>query len=250
MPIPVHCPECGAKLKAPDKAEGQVLSCPRCQAPMRIPRIREAIRADTAPSRAEPGEQKRAPITRRDTPIASQTGCAVPRLGCLVFLAVMAGLVIVAFNYLWTGPKSRATRAAVEAERQKARASEHPTQAQDATPAYSSDPPSSDLWTKANTPSWVDKLPDKVKTAFRNMMNDSSPLYTGIFCNGATTKVYINRAEWKRLSRFQATNNLMLASLLPHTDETRVEYLDDESGQTLASFTVKQSLGSIDVVHP
>jgi hypothetical protein len=72
-------------------------------------------------------------------------------------------------------------------------------------PSGQEKPPPKELWTKTDTPEWVGKLPPDVKAAFSNMMNDQSPLYTGIFCNGKLTKVYINRSEWKELSKFQAT---------------------------------------------
>ncbi len=36
MPIPVVCPACGGKAKAPDKAAGRTLKCPQCQAPIRV----------------------------------------------------------------------------------------------------------------------------------------------------------------------------------------------------------------------
>ncbi|MDQ2921160.1 MAG: hypothetical protein M3R52_06080 [Acidobacteriota bacterium] len=76
------------------------------------------------------------------------------------------------------------------------------------------------------------------------------PLFTAISCNGKSTKIYINRSEWKKLKKFQAKNNLMFAALLPHTDDTVIEYLDDKSGEKLATFTAKQEIGSIKVVHP
>lgn len=105
-------------------------------------------------------------------------------------------------------------------------------------------------WTKSHTPAWARLLDTKVQTAFTEMMNDPSPLYSGFFCNGTSTKVYVNRAEWRQLTRFQATNNLMLAVLLPHTDNTLIGYVDDNTGEALAVFTPTQPSGSISVVHP
>ncbi|MFO0846366.1 MAG: hypothetical protein U0797_29020 [Gemmataceae bacterium] len=37
MPIPVVCPSCSAKLKAPDRAAGGKMSCPKCDEPVRVP---------------------------------------------------------------------------------------------------------------------------------------------------------------------------------------------------------------------
>ncbi len=118
------------------------------------------------------------------------------------------------------------------------------------SPASSTGASPNVTWTKTSTPRWVDKLDPKVQTAYRNMLNESSPLYTGFYCDGNSTKVYINRSEWRLMNRFQATNNLMLSTMLPHTDSTVIEYIDDQSGEVLAKFTSQQPMGSIDVVHP
>ena len=85
---------------------------------------------------------------------------------------------------------------------------------------------------------------------FENIMSDTYPSYSGIRCDGASMKVYVVRSEWSKLSSFQAKNTLMLASLLPHTDNTDIQYIDDRNGQVLARFTMKQPMGSIAVVHP
>jgi len=37
MPIAVQCPECDARLNAPDAAAGKTVKCPKCKAPMVIP---------------------------------------------------------------------------------------------------------------------------------------------------------------------------------------------------------------------
>jgi hypothetical protein len=37
MPVPISCPACGARLKAPDNAAGRTFRCPRCQAPVVVP---------------------------------------------------------------------------------------------------------------------------------------------------------------------------------------------------------------------
>ena len=59
-----------------------------------------------------------------------------------------------------------------------------PDQAKTEKPTSTANPPGQEklapkeLWTKTNTPQWVGKLPPKVKTAFNDLMNDESPLYT------------------------------------------------------------------------
>ena len=110
----------------------------------------------------------------------------------------------------------------------------------------------SQRWTKTTTPEWATKLPAPINKFFSNAMKDGNPppLFTAIWCNGKSTKIYINRSEWKKLKKSQATNNLMFAALLPHTDDTVIEYLDDKSGEKLATFTAKQEIWSIKVVHP
>src|SRR5262245_26890235 len=37
MPISVVCPQCGAKLNAPDSAAGKRVKCPKCQTAMLVP---------------------------------------------------------------------------------------------------------------------------------------------------------------------------------------------------------------------
>jgi hypothetical protein len=118
------------------------------------------------------------------------------------------------------------------------------------TPGAAADS-TNELWTKSHVPAWVRSLDPKVRRAFGNMMHDSSPLYTGIFCDGNSTKAYINRSEWRQLTRFQASNHLgVVAAVLPHMDDTVIEFIDDSSGETLVQFTPTQSSDSIQIVHP
>jgi hypothetical protein len=37
MPVPISCPACRARLKAPDGAAGRTFRCPKCQAPVAVP---------------------------------------------------------------------------------------------------------------------------------------------------------------------------------------------------------------------
>ena len=107
------------------------------------------------------------------------------------------------------------------------------------------------LWTKTSKPGWVHRLDPKVQTAFSNMMNDKSPLYTGFYCDEKSTKVYVNRVEWRQLNRFQAGNQLgIFSTLLPHTNNTVIELIDDNTQETLVQFTPDQKMDSIDIVHP
>ena len=48
MPVPVVCPDCTAKLKAPDKARGKALKCPKCGGRIAVP----AEPAAAAPAKA------------------------------------------------------------------------------------------------------------------------------------------------------------------------------------------------------
>ena len=41
MPIPIACPECDAKLKAPDTAAGKTIRCPKCTARLVVPGNRD-----------------------------------------------------------------------------------------------------------------------------------------------------------------------------------------------------------------
>jgi hypothetical protein len=49
MPIPVLCPTCQVKLKAPDNLAGQAIKCPRCQTVIRVPAA-EPVPVQSAPA--------------------------------------------------------------------------------------------------------------------------------------------------------------------------------------------------------
>jgi hypothetical protein len=108
----------------------------------------------------------------------------------------------------------------------------------------------SETWTKTHTPEWTQKLDLKVRGSFAALLNDDEPLYTAFYCDGKSTKVYVDRARWAELTRLQASNNLQFSVLLPHTNKTVIEYIDDKSGEKLATFTPKQRADSITIIHP
>jgi hypothetical protein len=105
------------------------------------------------------------------------------------------------------------------------------------------------IWTKTNTPGWATELPPEVEKMWRNLLNDADPLYTGLYSDGKSTKVFVSRSEWEKMNYFQARNNLLFAVLLPHTDETIIQFIDDKSGEQLAKFTPKQPFGTVKIVH-
>ncbi|QDT17743.1 hypothetical protein [Alienimonas californiensis] len=61
MPVPVVCPECAKKLKAPDKARGKALKCPSCGGRVPVPAEEGAV--------AAPAAQRKK--TRRREPVAA-----------------------------------------------------------------------------------------------------------------------------------------------------------------------------------
>ena len=65
MSVPVVCPECAKKLKAPDKARGKALKCPTCGGRVPVPA------GDAAPDAASP-----TPIRKKKRPAAKQTVAA------------------------------------------------------------------------------------------------------------------------------------------------------------------------------
>lgn len=56
MPIPIACPECDARLKAPDDAAGKTIRCPKCTARLVVP----------GGDGGEPDDRPRKPVRRRD----------------------------------------------------------------------------------------------------------------------------------------------------------------------------------------
>lgn len=52
MPIPVRCPNCNAKLNAPDAAAGRRVKCPKCETKVPVPAVSEG--SGSAPAIASP----------------------------------------------------------------------------------------------------------------------------------------------------------------------------------------------------
>ena len=63
MPIAVHCPECNAKLNAPDSAAGKTVTCPKCKEAMVIPEIEEEAEEEAAPPKRTKAEDK--PVVKK-----------------------------------------------------------------------------------------------------------------------------------------------------------------------------------------
>jgi hypothetical protein len=107
MPIPVDCPACSTRLRAPDGAAGMTLSCPRCQAPVPVPGSPAPVRPapvlsqaaqerrpspppppPRSPARpATPERQPRSQAPRRNDPAGN---------GCLTLLAWLFALIALA----------------------------------------------------------------------------------------------------------------------------------------------------------
>ena len=204
------CPHCQVGLAESPELAGQVAACPNCGGHFQFPAA--VPMAVLSPQSGATTVRNR----RRAGPGSSFAGC--------IIISVMLSLVVscIAIGLVVSKPNGKTTTATMPPER----------------------------WTKTHAPAWVSKLPPEVRKAFTDLMSNESPLYTGIVCTGRSTKVYVNRSEWKALNSFQASNHLMLVAVLPHTDDTMVEYIDDNSGEVLAGFQINQPSGSIDIVHP
>lgn len=78
VPIPVQCPGCGAKLRAPDAAVGKSLKCPACAAVVPVPASSAAPKRSDAPASA--------PQTLRDY---EPDGAVAPRRGVPVWVWIV-----------------------------------------------------------------------------------------------------------------------------------------------------------------
>ncbi|NNJ24568.1 hypothetical protein [Alienimonas chondri] len=67
MPVPVVCPECAKKLKAPDKARGKALKCPSCGGRVPVPA------GDSAAGAGQTSKPRRKKSQRRE-PVAAAGG--------------------------------------------------------------------------------------------------------------------------------------------------------------------------------
>ena len=94
MPIPVICPGCKARFSVSDQFAGRTGPCPKCKAPIKIPKPAAqtvTIHEPDAPvaSSAGTGRAPTAPIKRRDKPVrVSALGLAAA--GALVCMGVAA----------------------------------------------------------------------------------------------------------------------------------------------------------------
>jgi hypothetical protein len=101
MPIPVDCPACNTRLRAPDGAAGMTLSCPRCQAPVPVPgspapaRPAPVLSQDRRPPPAPP--PSRTPVTPERQPRGQAPRRNDPSgSGCLTLLAWLFALIALA----------------------------------------------------------------------------------------------------------------------------------------------------------
>src|SRR5689334_4082343 len=67
MVITLACPACGVALRVAAERAGQQGKCPKCRAPLTVPRVSPAASAATASSENPPSTQLRAPAPKRAT---------------------------------------------------------------------------------------------------------------------------------------------------------------------------------------
>ncbi|SRR5216683_1221933 len=69
MPIPVSCPTCGAKLKAPDKMVGRKTNCPKCGTAVVVPSpYQEALEPTCTDALPQPVKRAELPAVRPKPP--------------------------------------------------------------------------------------------------------------------------------------------------------------------------------------
>jgi hypothetical protein len=105
-------------------------------------------------------------------------------------------------------------------------------------------------WKPFEEPAWVEQMPAKSRDFWRSLLKDKEPLYTAVRISEEGIRVSVARTEWGKLTAVQARNHLMFAVMLPHEDQTPMEYVDDTTGERLATFTAKTPVDTIRVVHP
>ncbi len=96
MPIPVICPGCKARFNVSDQFAGRTGPCPKCKAPIKIPKPAAqsvTIHEPDAPvaSSAGTGKAPTAPIKRRDKPVrvSALVWAAAGALACMGGAAVL-----------------------------------------------------------------------------------------------------------------------------------------------------------------
>ncbi|MBP3953932.1 hypothetical protein J8F10_01270 [Gemmata sp. G18] len=97
MPIPISCPSCEARIKAPDAAAGKVVRCPKCQGRIPVPATEPAFEVIDEPDDEqddEPVRPKRSPKSARPSKKqkSAKTGAPVALLvGVGVLVLVLGG---------------------------------------------------------------------------------------------------------------------------------------------------------------
>jgi len=99
MPIPVICPGCKARFNVSDQFAGRTGPCPKCKAPIKIPKPAAqsvTIHEPDAPvaSSAGTGKAPTAPIKRRDKPVRI-SALVWAAAGAVACMGVAAGLPLV-----------------------------------------------------------------------------------------------------------------------------------------------------------
>lgn len=96
MPIPVICPGCKARFNVSDQFAGRTGPCPKCKAPIKIPKPAAqsvTIHEPDAPvaSSAGTGKAPTAPIKRRDKPVrvSALVWAAVGAVACMGVAALL-----------------------------------------------------------------------------------------------------------------------------------------------------------------
>lgn len=90
MPIPVICPGCKAQFRVSDKFAGQTGPCPKCKAPIKIPKLAPEVKIH-APDAAEPKDAKGRIIGK---PLPRFDPVITPKKIALVMGGVFAVLVL------------------------------------------------------------------------------------------------------------------------------------------------------------
>ncbi|VTR94805.1 Uncharacterized protein OS=Fimbriimonas ginsengisoli Gsoil 348 GN=OP10G_1685 PE=4 SV=1 [Gemmata massiliana] len=92
MPIPISCPGCEARIKAPDAAAGKVVRCPKCQGRIAVPATEPAFEVVDEPDDEqddEPVRPKRSPKSDRPSKKQRPTKSGAP-----VLLLVGVGVLV------------------------------------------------------------------------------------------------------------------------------------------------------------
>lgn len=102
MPIAVTCPHCGTKLKAPDKAAGKTLNCPKCASSISVPANEPAGRQ--APPPAVQSDQPEIAPPPNETP-NREVGAKQSRNLLFVVGALAACLGLIGLAGFWLLPQ-------------------------------------------------------------------------------------------------------------------------------------------------